>query len=177
MLDLEGDPVRAARRLVGWELVLNEVGGVIVEVEAYRPDDPASHAFRGQTPRNAAMFGPAGRFYVYRSYGIHWCMNIVCGPVGVGAGVLIRALEPTLGVETMVKRRGVPEVDRLCRGPGNVGRALGAGPELNGVVADLRAPLQRRKVATATRIGLSVGAERRWRFGDPASRSLSRPLR
>ena len=96
---------------------------------------------------------------------------------GVGSAVLVRALEPTSGVQEMIQRRGVDDVDRLCRGPGNVGRALGAGPELNGAVADLRPPTRRRRVATGTRIGLSVATERRWRFGDRGSRSLSRPLR
>ena len=177
MLSLEGDSVAAARALVGWEFRVDGVGGVIVEVEAYRPDDPASHAFRGQTARNAAMFGPPGRLYVYRSYGMHWCINIVCGPEGFGSAVLVRALEPTSGVQEMIRRRGTDDLDRMCRGPGNVGRALGAGPALNGAVADLRPPTRRRRVATGTRIGLSVATERRWRFGDRDSRSLSRPLR
>ena len=177
MLDLEGDSVAAARALVGWEVAVAGVGGVVVEAEAYRPDDPASHAYRGQTARNAAMFGPAGRWYVYRSYGIHWCMNVVCGPEGFASAVLIRALEPTRGIETMIERRGIADVDRLCRGPGNVGRALGAGPHLNGVEVDLAPPVKRRRVARSTRVGISVATERRWRFGDPGSRSLSRPLR
>ncbi len=177
MLDLDGDSVAAARELIGWQMSVDGVGGVVVETEAYLPDDPASHAFRGQNARNGAMFGPAGRWYVYRSYGIHWCMNIVCGAVGVGAAVLIRALEPTAGVERMIERRGVEDVDRLCRGPGNVGKALAAGPHLNGLTADLSPPSSPRTVAVGTRIGISVGVERPWRFGDPASRSISRPFR
>jgi DNA-3-methyladenine glycosylase len=171
------DPIAVARELIGWELRVNQSGGVIVETEAYRPDDPACHAYRGQTARNAALFGPPGRLYVYRSYGIHWCVNVVCMAEGVGAGVLIRALEPTVGVELMIERRGINDPGRLCRGPGNVGKALGAGPELNGVAADLRAPEVPRKVRAGTRIGLSVATERLWRFGDPASPALSRPLR
>jgi DNA-3-methyladenine glycosylase len=177
MPPLEGDSVVAAGALIGWELLVDGVGGVIVELEAYRPDDPASHAFRGQTARNAAMFGPAGRLYIYRSYGIHWCMNIVCGPVGVGSAVLVRALEPVHGIETMIARRGIDDVARLCRGPGNVGKALAATPALNGVAADLRPPSRARRVASSTRIGLSVAVERPWRFADPDSRFVSRPLR
>ncbi|HVG88021.1 MAG TPA: DNA-3-methyladenine glycosylase, partial [Gaiellales bacterium] len=93
------DPVRAAHDLIGWTLLVDGVGGPIVEAEAYHETDPASHSFGGERVRNAAMFGPPGRFYVYRSYGIHWCLNIVCGPPGEGAGVLIRAIEPVAGVE------------------------------------------------------------------------------
>jgi DNA-3-methyladenine glycosylase len=177
MLHLEGDSVAAARELIGWQVAVDGVGGVIVETEAYLPGDPASHAFRGQTVRNAAMFGPAGRWYVYRSYGIHWCMNIVCGPVGTGSAVLIRAIEPTTGIAVMSERRGLEDVDRLCRGPGNVGKALGAGPRLNGLRADLSPPTSPRAVAVGTRIGISRGIEQLWRFGDPQSRSVSRPFR
>ena len=121
-LDLEGDPVAAARAIIGWTLLVDGAGGPIVEAEAYAPDDPASHAFRGMTARNAAMFGPAGRLYVYRSYGIHWCVNVVCGPPGVGAAVLVRSLEPVHGIEIMRSRRGR---EPLTTGPGNVGQALG----------------------------------------------------
>jgi DNA-3-methyladenine glycosylase len=175
-VDLAGGAVAAARRLVGWMLVVDGVGGVIVETEAYRADDPASHSHRGQTARNAPMFGPPGTFYVYRSYGIHWCMNIVCRPPGIGEAVLIRALEPRLGIERMIERRGLADPRRLCRGPGSVGQALGAGPQLNGVAADLRPPQGRRRVAATTRIGISRGVERPWRFADPDSAFVSRRL-
>ena len=112
----------AARALIGWTLLVDGVGGPIVEAEAYRHDDPASHSFRGRTARNAAMYGPPGTLYVYRSYGIHWCMNIVCGPEGVADAVLVRSLEPVFGVERMRERRGR---EPLTSGPGNVGQALG----------------------------------------------------
>jgi DNA-3-methyladenine glycosylase len=173
-LDLEGDVVAAARALIGWTLLVDGVGGPIVETEAYRHDEPASHSFRGRTARNAPMFGPAGTLYVYRSYGIHWCMNVVCGPPGVADAVLIRALEPAEGVEAMRARRGA---GRLTAGPGNVGQALAAGPHLNGSVADLRPPGGRpRRVATGRRIGLSRAVELPWRFADPDSAWVSRPI-
>ncbi len=175
--DLAGDTLAAAHDLIGWELRVHGSGGVIVETEAYLPDDPACHAYRGRTARNATLFGPPGRLYVYRSYGIHWCVNIVCLPEGTGSGILIRALEPTFGVEAMMERRGIDDIDRLCRGPGNVGKALGAGPQLSGEPADLHPPARSRAVKAGTRVGLSVATERPWRFGDPNSRSLSKPLR
>lgn len=173
-LDLAGGAVAAARRLVGWTLMVDGVGGVIVETEAYRPDDPASHSYRGRTARNAPMFGPPGTFYIYRSYGIHWCVNIVCRPPGIAEAVLIRALEPRSGVERMIERRGLDDLRRLCRGPGSVGQALAAGPHLNGLPADLRPPDEQRQVVATTRIGISRGVERRWRFVDPESAYLSR---
>ncbi|HVI20303.1 MAG TPA: DNA-3-methyladenine glycosylase, partial [Gaiellales bacterium] len=119
-LDLAGDPVDAAEHLIGWSLLVDGVGGPIVETEAYRHDDPASHAFPGLTARNAVMFGPPGHIYVYLSYGIHWCMNISCGPPGVGAGVLIRALEPAQGVDLMRERRRGRPLRELTSGPGRV---------------------------------------------------------
>ncbi len=163
----------AARALIGWTLLVDGVGGPIVEAEAYRHDDPASHSFRGRTVRNAAMYGPAGTLYVYRSYGIHWCMNIVCGPEGVADAVLVRSLEPTVGVERMRERRGR---EPLTSGPGNVGQALAAGPQLNGHVAELLPPERRRRVVRTTRIGLTQAAERPWRFLDPDSAFVSRPI-
>ena len=149
------------------------MGGPIVEAEAYRHDDPASHSYRGRTARNWAMFGPAGTLYVYRSYGIHWCMNIVCGPEEVADAVLVRALEPAHGVERMWERRGR---EPLTSGPGNVGQALGAGPEMNGTPAVLVPPARRRRVVRSTRIGLTRAAERPWRFLDPDSAWVSRPI-
>jgi len=165
--------VPAARALIGWTLIVDGVGGPIVEAEAYRHDDPASHSFRGRTARNAAMYGLPGTVYVYRSYGIHWCMNIVCGPEGVADAVLVRSLEPAVGVERMRERRGR---EPLTSGPGNVGQALGAGPELNGHVAELLPPDRRRRVVRTTRIGLTQAAERPWRFLDPDSPYVSRPI-
>jgi DNA-3-methyladenine glycosylase len=172
-LDLEGDPVAAARALIGWTLLVDGVGGPVVEAEAYAPDDPASHAFRGPTVRNAAMFGPPGTLYVYRSYGIHWCMNVVCRPRGVGAAVLVRALEPEHGVERMRARRGR---EPLATGPGNVGQALAASPALNGEPAVLLPPGRERRVASSVRIGLTKGVDRPWRFYDPESSFVSRPI-
>jgi len=176
-LDLGGDPVTAARGLIGWTLLVDGVGGPIVEAEAYRHDDPASHAFPGPTVRNAVMFGPPGRLYVYLSYGIHWCVNIVCGPEGVGGGVLIRALEPVEGIDVMRARRGRDELRELTSGPGRVGQALGAGPWLAGQPADLRPPKQRRAVVATERIGISRAVDQPWRFLDPESRYVSRRAR
>jgi DNA-3-methyladenine glycosylase len=172
-LDLAGDPVAAARALIGWTLVVDGVGGPIVETEAYRDDDPASHAFGGPRVRNAAMFGPAGTFYVYRSYGIHWCVNIVCRPPGIGAAVLIRALEPVHGVGAMRARRGR---EPLATGPGNVGQALAATPALNGEPAVLLPPDRARRVEASVRIGITKGIEQPWRFFDPESSFVSRPI-
>jgi DNA-3-methyladenine glycosylase len=172
-LDLAGDAVAAARDLIGWTLLVGGVGGPVVECEAYRADDPASHSFRGITARNAAMFGPPGTLYVYRSYGLHWCLNVVCEPEGVGAAVLIRALEPEHGVEEMRRRR---EREPLASGPGNVGAALAAGPHLNGALAVIVPPAggPRRRVAESARIGITRGAEHLWRFYDPDSACVSR---
>jgi DNA-3-methyladenine glycosylase len=171
---LDGDPLAAARGLIGWTLVVDGVGGAIVETEAYRPDDPASHSHRGPTARNAPMFGEPGRFYVYRSYGIHWCLNIVCGPVAYGAAVLVRALEPRLGVEEMRRRRGVADERLLASGPGRVGQALAAGPHLNGLPATLLEPERERRIACGPRVGISRAAELPWRFWDPDSPFVSR---
>src|SRR3954462_1573921 len=114
-----------ARDLIGASLLFEGVGGRIVEVEAYDHEDPAAHGFGGQTARNASMFGPPGRAYVYRSYGIHWCVNFVCGPEGVADAVLLRALEPTHGIEQMKQRRGLENERLLCAGPGRLCQALG----------------------------------------------------
>ncbi len=172
-LDLAGDPVVAARALIGWTLLVDGVGGPIVEAEAYAADAPASHSCPGLRVRNAAMFGPPGTLYVYRSYGIHWCVNVVCRPEGVGAAVLVRALEPVHGVERMRARRGR---EPLATGPGNVGQALGAGPGLNGEPAALQPPERPRRVASSVRVGITKGVDHPWRFYDPESSFVSRPI-
>jgi DNA-3-methyladenine glycosylase len=176
-----------APRLIGAMLLLDGVGGRIVETEAYDREDPASHSFAGPSARNASMFGPPGRVYVYRSYGIHWCLNLVCREAGHGAGVLIRALEPLAGIETMRRRRRLAgnaprDLRLLCAGPGRVGQALGLGPEHDGlrlnappfelVPAEGTAPL-----VVGARIGISKAVDKPWRFGLAGSPFLSRPFR
>ncbi len=170
-----------APELVGATLLVDGVGGTIVEVEAYASDDPASHAFRGRTPRNGAMFGPAGRAYVYRSYGVHWCLNFVCGSAGTAEAVLIRALEPTAGHERMKERRGLRDPRLLCAGPGRLCQALGVGPEHDGRRLD-RAPFavtasdEPVEVVAGVRIGISQAAELPWRYGLAGSKFLSRRI-
>jgi len=171
-----------ARELLGCALEHDGAGGVIVEVERYQEDDPASHSYGGPRGRNTVMFGPPGRAYVYRSYGIHWCLNLVCGPEGAGAAVLLRALEPRTGLELMRARRG-PVPDRLlCAGPGRLAQALGVDASLNGVALSEDGPL-RVLAATASvrvvrgpRIGITRAAERPWRLGVAGSAYLSRPF-
>jgi DNA-3-methyladenine glycosylase len=167
--------------LLGSTLLVDGVGGRIVELELYDRDDPASHGFRGRTARNAAMFGPAGRAYVYRSYGIHWCLNLVCDGEGHAAAVLLRALEPTHGLERMRHRRGVEDERLLCAGPGRLCQALGVTHELDGARLDrppfeLYAPDRPVDVAAAPRIGISRAREDPWRLVERGSRFLSRPL-
>ena len=177
--DFLGNSQEVARNLIGALLVVDGVGGRIVETEAYDREDPASHSFSGPTVRNQAMFGPPGRAYVYRSYGIHWCLNFVCREEGHGAGVLIRALEPLLGLEVMRERRGLQDVRLLCSGPGRVGQALGITRELNGMRLDLP-PFQVSPnpgpvpIAMGPRIGISKAREVHWRFGLKDSLFLSR---
>lgn len=177
--DFFGDSSDVARMLVGAVLLVDGIGGRIVETEAYDRDDPASHSHGGPTPRNQAMFGPPGRAYVYRSYGIHWCLNFVCREQGHGAGVLIRAIEPLRGIDTMRKRRGLDDVRLLCAGPGRVGEALAIRHEMNGMRLDRKpfqvlAPDAPAEVITGPRIGITKAAEVHWRFGLAGSPFLSR---
>jgi DNA-3-methyladenine glycosylase len=162
-------------------LLVDGVGGIIVETEAYDREDPASHTFSGPTQRNAVMFGPPGRAYVYLSYGIHWCLNFVCRESGHGAGVLIRALEPTTGIARMVARRRVKDPRLLCSGPGRLTQALAVTHAHNGRRIDrppfrlLPAPA-RCKVVSGPRIGITKAVDQPWRFGLAGSRYVSRPF-
>ena len=170
----------AARELVGWTFLVDGVGGLVVETEAYAPEDPASHSFPGRTARNATMFGPAGRLYVYRSYGVHWCANVVCCAEGVGAAVLLRALEPTSGVEVMQARRGVDDPRLLCSGPGRLTKALAISRSHDGLALDeppfeLRPPEADVDVVTGPRVGISRGSEQPWRYALRSSAYVSRP--
>lgn len=170
-----------ARALVGCTLLVDGSGGVIVETEAYDQADPASHTYRGPTARNASMFGPPGHAYVYRSHGLHWCLNAVCMLPGHGAGVLIRAIEPTEGLEAMRERRQLADDRLLCAGPGRLCQALGVTRELDGrsfgaAPFHLRRAKRGLVVATGVRIGLSKAKDAPWRFGLAGSRFLSRGM-
>jgi DNA-3-methyladenine glycosylase len=167
--------------LVGVTLLVDGVGGVIVEVEAYDHEDPAAHGYRGRTERNASMFGPPGRAYVYRSYGVHWCLNFVCEQEEVASAVLIRALEPTEGLEEMRARRGLDEPRLLCSGPGRLCQALGVTREHDGLRLD-RPPLEllprtgEPEIVIGPRVGISQAAERPWRYALAGSPYVSRAL-
>jgi len=167
--------------LIGATLLVNGAGGLIVEVEAYHHTDPAAHSFRGPTPRNKVMFGPPGFTYVYRSYGIHWCLNFVCEEEGSASAVLIRALEPTHGIAAMRRRRGLRDERSLCSGPGKLTEALGI------TIAHSELPLDRPPfalharasevdVVSGVRIGITKAAELPWRYGMKASKFLSKPF-
>lgn len=181
--DFAADAPVVARALIGATLLVDGVGGLIVETEAYDMQDAASHTFGGPTERNRAMFGPPGHAYVYRSYGVHWCLNFVCRETGHGAGVLIRALQPTHGLDAMRARRGLHDERRLCAGPGCVAQALGITlahygraldePPFRVLAAAGDAPID---VRAGPRIGISKAVDTPWRFGLAGSRFLSRRM-
>jgi DNA-3-methyladenine glycosylase len=170
--------------LIGVTLLVDGVGGVIVEAEAYDQEDPASHGYRGRTARNASMFGPPGHAYVYRSYGIHWCLNLVCGDEGEASAVLLRALEPTHQIDVMRARRRLDDMRLLCSGPGRLCQALGVTALHDGLALDAppfrlleRDPAAPPEVVAAPRVGITQAAELPWRYGAAGSRYVSRSLR
>jgi DNA-3-methyladenine glycosylase len=168
--------------LIGCTLLVDGVGGPVVEVEAYDHEDPASHGFRGETASNSSMFGPPGHAYVYRSYGIHWCLNLVCEEKGVAAAVLIRGLEPAHGVEEMRARRDLDEPRLLCSGPGRICQALAVTGEQDGLPLD-RPPFELSaregdpEIVTGPRVGITQAADLPWRYGLAGSPFLSRTFR
>ena len=167
--------------LIGATLAVNGVGGIIVEVEAYHHTDPAAHSFRGPTPRNTVMFGPPGFAYVYRSYGIHWCANFVCEKEGSASAVLIRALQPTLGIAAMRRRRGLHDERSLCSGPGKLTEALGITDRHNGLALDaspiaLHGRADKPDIVAGPRIGITKAVELPWRYGLKGSKFLSKPF-
>ena len=177
--------LEVAPDLIGSTLLFRGVGGRIVEVEAYHHTEPAAHSFRGPTARNAVMFGPPGYAYVYRSYGIHWCLNFVCEPKGSASAVLIRALEPLAGLGAMRRRRGLDDERLLCAGPGRLCEALGITAAHNGLALDQppfeifarTEAIEVVEVAAGLRIGITKAIDKPWRYGLKGSRFLSKPLR
>jgi DNA-3-methyladenine glycosylase len=177
-----GSVHEAAPGLIGWTLLVDGVGGRIVEVEAYEETDPASHSFGGPRGRNAVMFGEPAHLYVYRSYGIHWCANVVCGPEGHGSAVLLRALEPTHGLDLMRERRATTNDRLLCSGPGRLTQALGVtgsdnGADLTRPPFALLPPASRAPVARTTRIGITKATEKEWRYTERGTSWSSRGRR
>jgi DNA-3-methyladenine glycosylase len=180
--ELRRGAVSGARALLGWKLVhespVGRIAGYIVETEAYTQDDPASHTYRGITKRNAAMFEETGSIYVYFTYGMHYCVNIVCGPKGRGEGVLIRALEPVEGTEIMQQRRGVLKIEQLTNGPGKITQALAITKEMSGsVLGDvlhLEAGFKPELITQTERIGISKAREQEWRFYVSSNAYVSR---
>jgi DNA-3-methyladenine glycosylase len=174
------DAVTVARDLIGVTFMVGDAGGVIVETEAYDHTDPASHCYGGRrTASNESMFGPAGQTYVYRSYGVHWCLNFTCGAEPMGGAALIRALEPIAGIEAMKKRRGDMKLTQLCAGPGRLTQALGITKALDGRPLDappfaLLPRATSHEVAVGQRIGITRGLDLQWRFGAMGSAFLSR---
>ena len=173
---------QVAPELIGATLLFNGVGGIIVEVEAYHHSEPAAHSYNGLTPRNAVMFGPAGYAYVYRSYGIHWCVNFVCEGKGSASAVLMRAIEPTEGFAAMHRRRRTADVRLLCSGPGRLTEALGITHAHNGLALDA-APFELRErtgdieVVAGPRIGITKAVDLPWRYGLAGSPFWSKPFR
>jgi len=170
---------QVAPDLIGATLLVDGVGGIIVEVEAYHHTEPAAHSFNGPTPRNFVMFGPPGFAYVYRSYGIHWCVNFACEKAGSAAGVLIRALQPTHGIPAMRRRRGLHDERSLCSGPGKLCEALGITHAHNGLALDappfaLHARATKPDIVAGVRIGLTKAVELPWRYGLRGSKFLSK---
>ena len=180
-IDFSAPADLVAQQLIGVTVLVGGVGGRIVETEAYDREDPASHAFSGPTERNGAMFGAPAHAYVYRSYGIHWCLNFVCREPGHGAGVLIRALEPVAGLDAMRERRGVDDLRLLCSGPGKLCQALGVTRAFNGMALagppfELVAPDGPVELVAGPRIGISKAMDVPWRFGLAGSPFVSRPF-
>ena len=174
--------LKVAPDLIGATLLVNGAGGPIVEVEAYHHTDPAAHSYNGPTERNAVMFGPAGYAYVYRSYGIHWCLNFVCEEEGSASAVLIRAIEPTVGIAAMRRRRAIADERALCSGPGKLCEALGVTIRHNGLPLDkppfeIRARATEPDIVTGPRIGITKAVEHPWRYGLKGSPYLSKPFR
>ena len=174
--------LEVAPDLIGTTFLVDGVGGIIVEVEAYHHSEPAAHSFNGPTPRNQVMFGPPGFIYVYRSYGIHWCVNFVCEKEGSASAVLIRALEPTHGIATMRRRRGLHDERTLCSGPGRLTEALAITHRHNGLALDtppfaLYARTGKVDIVTGVRIGLTKAVDLPWRYGLKGSRFLSKPFK
>ncbi len=170
-----------APELIGAVLLFNGIGGRLVEVEAYHQSEPAAHSFNGPTPRNSVMFGPPGYAYVYRSYGIHWCLNFVCEPPGLAGAVLIRAIEPTAGLAAMRRRRGMADVRLLCSGPGRLCEALGITHKQNGLALtappfEIFAADSGVEVVAGPRIGITKAVDLPWRYGEKGSRFLSKPF-
>jgi DNA-3-methyladenine glycosylase len=182
VIDFARSVHEVAPELIGATLFVDGVGGRVVEVEAYDQEDLASHGHRGRTPRNASMFGPPGHAYVYRSYGIHWCLNLVCDGEGVPSAALVRALEPTHGLDLMRKRRGLDDPRLLASGPGRLCQALGITREHDGLSLD-RPPFELREraapveVLAGARVGITRATELPWRYAEAGSRFLSRALR
>ncbi|HEX7790424.1 MAG TPA: DNA-3-methyladenine glycosylase [Afipia sp.] len=168
--------------LIGATVLVDGVGGIIAEVEAYHHTEPAAHSFNGPTPRNRVMFGPPGFLYVYRSYGIHWCMNFVCEKEGSASAVLIRALQPTHGIPAMRRRRGLHDERTLCSGPGKLCEAMAVTDKHNALPLDappiaIYARTRKPEIVSGVRIGITKAAELPWRYGLKDSKFLSKPFR
>jgi DNA-3-methyladenine glycosylase len=167
--------------LIGTTLLFNGAGGIIVEVEAYHHSEPAAHSYRGPTRGNLVMFGPPGFTYVYRSYGIHWCLNFVCEQTGTASAVLIRALEPTHGLAAMRRRRRLDVARALCSGPGKLTEALAITGNHNGLALDaspfaLHGRTRNVDVVSGVRIGITKAVDLPWRYGMKGSKFLSKPF-